>query len=223
MLGISVNVMDKSRVPSDSDSDESLEWQLLQRQSRSYYELEQLVRAIEALAMWASHERPYVTAPKRTSSFAPSALKQAKAHLDECIAPLLGAEGILRHGMDTQEQHHFDTIRTAYMPEIVIAYTTALYTAGPTISREAYIEAMDLSVAIAGAAGNGLAETIARAGRMRELVRIFAQTSKMMLIMKAAGKPRKAGRQGRDLGVWEIEPQGALVADGDAQAEEDGP
>jgi nuclear pore complex protein Nup107 len=216
VLPINVNVMDKSRAPQDSDSEEALAWQLLQRQSRSYYELEQLVRAIEALAMWVSHERPHTTAPKRSSS-APSALKKAKAHMDESIAPLLNP-GILLHAHDEQEQHYFDQIRTAYLPELIIAYNTALYTAGPTITRDAYLESMDLSVALAASEANGLADTIASAGRMRELVKTFAEASKMMLVMKASGRPRKPGKGGRDLGLWEIGPQGAGAEVGIADA-----
>ena len=57
---------------------------------------------------------------------------------------------------------------------------------------------------------------IVAAGRMRELVDSFAQTSKSMLVLKAEGKkwaPRK-GREGKDLAIWEIGAQSSGVGNG---------
>jgi nuclear pore complex protein Nup107 len=100
-------------------------------------------------------------------------------------------------------------IREMYIPELVIAYNTVLCTAGSVISRLHFIESMDLSVTIAAKESEGIAALIVKAGRMRELVRSFAVTSKAMLIQKDAGKEwkPKRDRRGRDLGMWEIGPQ----------------
>ncbi|EMD00818.1 hypothetical protein BAUCODRAFT_61324 [Baudoinia panamericana UAMH 10762] len=204
-----VNIMDKSQAPDDPDSDEALEWEVLRRQARTYYELEQMVHAIVSLAHWAEVERPFTSAPRQGSSV-PQSLRQAKAALDEAMQPLLA--GILQHPETEKEQKELEEVRVAYLPEIILAYNSALYTAGPTISRDAYIESMDLSVAVADER-NGLAEAFTKAGRMRELVTSFAQASKLMLVMKANGRPRKANKIGKDLGIWEIGPQGAAAAE----------
>lgn len=209
-LGHSVNIMDKSQAPpeSDEDAEETLQWELLKQQARTYYELEQLVHAIESLAVWVSHERPFTSTPRQTASV-PAELKQAKIELDEAMAPLLS--GLLLQSDDETQRSYLDRIRVMYLPEVIIAYNTALYTAGPTISRDSYIESMDLSVAIADES-NGLTECFTKAGRMRELVDGFGQASKMMLVMKANGRPRKPNKSGKDLGLWEIGPQGALAS-----------
>ncbi|KAK4547263.1 hypothetical protein LTR36_000918 [Oleoguttula mirabilis] len=203
-IGRSINVMDKNLPWHPEDSEDAIHLELLRRQSRTYYELEQLVHAVVALSEWVGHERSYTTQPKAAGP-APAALRHAKAEMDEAVAPLLA--GILSHPVDDREDADLKHIRKTYIPEIIIAYNTALYTAGPTLSRDSYIEAMDLSVAIADEK-NGLAECFVVAGRMRELVSSFAQTSKLMLVMKANGRPRKANKEGKELGLWEIGPQG---------------
>ncbi|KAK5675074.1 Nucleoporin nup84 [Elasticomyces elasticus] len=204
-LGKNVNVLDKSIAPEDENSDEALEWNMMRQQARAYYELEQLVHAISALALWVEQERVFTSDPRNGDLSAPSMLRNAKEELDETMAPLL--TGVLLQADDEEDQHYLDKLRNAYLPEVLIAYSIALYTAGITISRECYIESMDLSIAIASE-GNGVADAFVAAGRMRELVKIFAQTSKMMLIMN--NRPLKKGlRTGKSLGIWEIAPQGS--------------
>lgn len=205
-MGRSINVMDKT-LPAPEDEHEAMQIELMRRQSRTYYELELLLRALEALGQWVVEERKYTTKLPRPAGGPPNALKHAKLELDEAMAPLL--QGILLHPLDENEADDLKLIRTAYLPEVVLAYNSALYTAGPTITRDCLLESMDLSVTVANES-NGLAEAFQQAGRMRELVQSFAQTSKQMLIMKADGRPWKAkkDRVGKDLGMWEIGPQG---------------
>lgn len=207
ILGRGVNVMDSARMPDDPE--EAARWQVLQRQSRTYYELEQLVRAIEALAYWAAEERP-LTGPVKQTSSAPSGLREAKAHLDREMAPLL-EPGILMQPTNEEEKAKLDEIRYTYLPDIIIAYSTALYTAGPTLSRDAYIESMDLSVTIASNESNGLSEALVHENRMRELVQTFAEASKMMLIMKNEGRGRKVYKNGKDLELWAMSSQGSMA------------
>ncbi|KAK5130207.1 hypothetical protein LTR08_002292 [Meristemomyces frigidus] len=213
-LGRSVNVMDTNTLRPNETTEFTTKLEMLKRQSRAYFELEQLVSAVTSLSVWVKHERAYTTQSKPAGP-APSGLRNAKAEMDEAMAPLL--TGILRHPVDEREAVDMEHIRRTIMPEIIIAYNTALYTAGPTISRESYIHSMDLSVAIADKT-SGLAECFVAAGRMRELVSSFAQTSKLMLVMKANGRQRKANKEGKDLGIWEIgsHVQGA-VAETDAE------
>lgn len=211
VLNRPVNVMEPDPNPPRIDSEnedeqaEALKLDLMKKQSRTYYELEQLIHAIDSLNIWVIHERPY-TVNTHTTIPAPNAMKRAKVDMDEAMQPLLS--GILRNPIDEEEAADLLQIRNTYLPEVIIAYNTALYTAGPTISRESYIESMDLSVAVASES-SGLTECFVQAGRMRELVSSFAQTSKMMLIMKASGGPRKTAKKekaGKELGIWEIGP-----------------
>lgn len=209
-----INLMEKDPQWLNADTEggvqeaEDLKLEVMRRQSRTYYELEQLIHAVESLASWVEHERPFQSKPHASTTH-PSALKKVKVAMDDAMQPLLA--GILRNPIDEQEATDLQYVRDAYLPEIIIAYNTALYTAGPIISRDSYITSMDLSVAVASEA-TGLTECFVHAGRVRELVLSFAQTSKMMLIMKANGGPRKAKKEkaGKDIGIWEIAPQGQL-------------
>ena len=212
VLGKSVNVMDKDAIGPNLTPDLMTKLEMLKRQSRTYFELEQLVKAVASLAVWTTHERAYTTQSKPAGP-APPGLRKAKVELDEAMAPLL--TGILRVSTDEREAADLQHIRKTIIPEVIIAYNTALYSAGPTISRDSYIESMDLSVAIADET-NGLTECFVAAGRMRELVSSFAQTSKLMLVMKASGRLRKRNKEGKSLGIWEIGPQGQ-VAETDTQ------
>lgn len=213
-IGRAANLMDDSVEP-PIDTRQRLAWDLMKRQSRTYYELELLVRAIEALAHWRDEENMYISkAPK--PSTVPSSLKKAKTAVSETMEPLL--KGILLNPQDDTEAANLSFIRIMCLPEVIIAYNTVLHAAGNLITRDALLESMDLSVAVAaddgegeaGAAGkregNGLAECFQKAGRMRELVSSFALTSKVMLVLKAEGKPWKArkDREGKELGIWEI-------------------
>lgn len=216
VLGKVVNIMDKnSPIQPPPGTQEAMQLDVLRQQSRTYYELEQLVLAILALADWVSVERAYSTTP-RAASTPPAELKAAKADLDEAIAPLL-QPGFLREAADDSEAVDLKWIRICYIPEILLAYQCALYSAGPMLSRDAYIELMDLSTTIADES-TGLTELFVLSGRMRELVDGFAQAGKMMLVMKGVNgrKFRSKGREGKDLSLWEIGGGGnAGVTNGD--------
>lgn len=76
------------------------------------------------------------------------------------------------------------------------------------VTRDELLAAMDLSPIIANNERAGLARAFQDAGRLGELVAMFAEASKIMLKLNEAGKPRREkskGRgMGRDLGIWEI-------------------
>lgn len=201
-LGKAVNVMDEtSPLAPAPGTEESVRWDLMRRQSKTYYELEQLVNAIQSLFEWVSIERAYTSNP-HIAKTPPSDLKAAKADLDESMQPLL-QPGFLADAADDLEAGDLRWIRLCYLPEVIIAYSTALYTAGPTISRDAYIQLMDLSTVIADEA-TSLYTSFVESGRMTELVETFAQASKMMLVLKTVGGKRKVEREGKELGLWEI-------------------
>lgn len=208
VIGKSINMMDYD---GPAPNDEEPTWSLLKRQSRTYYELELLLTAIQALAIWREKESDYTQkTPKLTS--APPALRAAKDAVDAAMVPIL--DGLLQNPLNDEEASDLEKIRTAYIPEIVLAYNTVLHSAGSLISRDNLIESMDLSTTIARD-GSYIAECFVRAKRMRELVTSFAETSKAMLILKEAGRPwrSKKDKEGKDLGLWEIGPQSHQIGE----------
>ncbi len=204
-VGRAIHLMETNAEPHNEE--EQLHWELLQRQSATYYELTQLMDALEALAEWRDQEHKYVNKAPRPLTV-PSALKDAFAKVTATIEPIL--HGILRRPIDHHEEADLEFIRMHYIPEIVLAYNTVLHAAGNFITRDALLESMELSILIANpqrdGIENGLEECFVKAGRMRELVDSFALTSKVMLILKAEGKAWKMKRErhGKDLGIWEI-------------------
>jgi nuclear pore complex protein Nup107 len=220
-IGKSMNVFDFDEESAPRDEQELLTLELLKRQSRTYFELEQLVRAIEALSLWRAEENTYVSQNPKPNSV-PSSLKHLQRDVAATMEPIV--KGILLEPTDEEEAKDLMYIRVNYIPEVIIAYITVLHTSGNLITRECLLDAMDLANAIAkgrDANGdmveyNGLEECFVQAGRMRELVECFALTSKLMLILKAEGrvwKAKKTDRVGRDLGMFEIGGHTSVVGE----------
>lgn len=219
-IGVSLDVLDPDTILG-ADRQETMTLEHLKRQCQTYFEMEQMVRAIESLYTWRAEEHKFVSKTQKPSNV-PSSLKRAKEAVSEAMEPLLKA--ILLTPLDEREAADLAHIRLTYFPEIILAYNTVLHAAGNLITRDCLLESMDLSVTVATGKdtnspdedgnsvvdGNGLAECFVQAGRMRELVSSFALTSKVMMVLKAEGKawkPRK-DRVGRDLGLWEIGSDG---------------
>jgi nuclear pore complex protein Nup107 len=199
--------MDLTNAQPDS-AEEALHWDLLRKQSSSYYELTLLVDAIEALHEWRVQEHKYVTMVP-TPPTVPSALKHAYQDASVAMQPVL--QGIFLRPADEDEEQDLVFFRTEFVPEVVIAYNTVLHAAGNLITRDSLLLSMELSATIAKGkttddASNGLVECFMQAGRMRELVQSFALTSKLMLLLHSTGrewKPKKATK-GMDLAIWEL-------------------
>ena len=221
ILSQAVNVMDAEQVGIVSARyDREVQARILQKESQSYFDMTLLIRAIEALDHWRGVEHQYASKVPRPSSV-PSKVRRAFEEIKEAVEQLLG--GVLtesKDGKSTVPSHRFriadrtptedeasdfNTIRTLYIPEILLAYNTVLCTAGHMISREELLTSMDLSTVIANDS-TGLAKTFVEARRMKELVRSFAETSKIMLKLNETGKPRKEKKKGmgRSLAIWEI-------------------
>lgn len=202
ILHRSLNIMDTGEMQPETPED-ARTWNVLDKQSRTYYELQQIVLAVEALAMWRQEEHIQVTKVPRPGA-APARLKKAFANVVERMLPIV-SNSILRAPLNDEEATDLHTIRNTFIPELLIAYNITLCSAGHLVSREHLLDAMDLSVAIADER-NHLQEVVVAACRMRELVQGFAATSKAMLVLKAKGKQWKARKGGeeRHLGVWEI-------------------
>lgn len=209
-IGRSVNIADDDSARPVSAS-EATQWEVMFRQSRAYYHMEQLVHAFEALAHWRDEEILYCDKVPKPSSV-PTSLKHAYEAVETTMAPLL-QDTFLIYNDEADADSEDDTytsIRDLYLPEALIAYNTVLHSAGYLITRDSLLKSMDLSVAIAKEE-NQLTGPLMRAGRMREMVKSFALSAKAMLVLKGLGhKPwrTRRDREGKDPGIWEIGPQG---------------
>lgn len=112
---------------------------------------------------------------------------------------------ILTHHTADDVQEQLTKIRQAYLPEMVLGYVSALHAAGHLLSRENLLKCMDVATEIAQC--ETLVDCFTASGRMKDLVKSFALTSKAMLVLSQTGssKKRKGGRAGRSLGIWEIQ------------------
>lgn len=217
IIGRSVNIANDDSVR-PVGADEASQWDLMYRQSRAYYHMEQLVHAFEALAHWRDEEIRYREKVPLPSSV-PTSLKHAYEAVDATMVPLL-QESFLIYP-DEADDDTFTSLRDLYLPEALIAYNTVLHSAGYLITRDSLLKSMDLSVAIAKEE-NKLTAPLIRAGRMRELVKSFALSAKAMLVLKGLGhKPwrTKRDREGKDPGIWEIGPQGKTSEEGEQDGE----
>jgi len=200
--------------------DELPQWDLMHRQSRPYYHMEQLVHAFEALAYWRDEEVVYRDMIPKPSGV-PTALKHAYEAVEASMAPLLD-ESFLLYADEIAadpDDDTFTSLRDLYLPEALLAYNTVLHCAGYLITRDSLLKSMDLSVAVAKEE-NQLAGPLLRAGRMRELVKSFAFSARSMLVLKGKGhKPwrTKRDRAGKEPGIWEIGPQGKRSGEDDAE------
>lgn len=109
---------------------------------------------------------------------------------------------------DSAEEPEFQLIRKAYLPEIILAYNSVLHFAGLSLSRDNFLECMDLSTVIA-AEDSDLAELFMKTGRMPELVAALAGDSAALLFSTAPGKSRpgpskKLREKGWTRDLWNI-------------------
>ncbi len=109
--------------------------------------------------------------------------------------------------VDTLEQ--LARLRRLYLPEIILAYISALHFAGHAHTREHLITIMDLATSIAD--NEDLSDCFKDTGRMAELVDSLALASKVMLALNedsingASGRKRgKGAKNGKKLAMWEI-------------------
>ncbi|KAK4972560.1 Nucleoporin nup84 [Elasticomyces elasticus] len=176
---------------------------MLKIASRTYYELDLLVRALKALHDWRQIEAEH-TEVSPPLIIVPPKVRKAFEQVKAAMKPIL--RGILENPLNDNEAAEFREIRTKYIPELLLAYNTVLCSAGHVISRDALIESMDLSTVIAAEDPSRLLQPFQESKRITELLTSFAYVSKAMLKLGEKGKPRKEKRnaEGRTLAIWEI-------------------
>ena len=110
-----------------------------------------------------------------------------------------------------EEEPEFKLLREVYLPEIILAYDSTLHFAGLVLSRDNFLECMDLSTIIA-AEDSDLADLFLRKDRMKELVAAFAENSRALLFANIPGKSRTGSnsKKLRTLGwardIWSVKP-----------------
>ena len=113
-----------------------------------------------------------------------------------------------RRALTDGELAQLTKIRTAYLPEIVLAYHSVVQACAFFVSRDIMTKSMDLATVVASETNAELADAFVKTGRMEELVRAFATSSKAMIAMSQTGdKPRankKRGWKGESIKIWDV-------------------
>lgn len=94
-------------------------------------------------------------------------------------------------------------IRSTYLPEIILAYHTALYYAGHILGREILAQCMTLATVVSSSAT--ITESFMASGRMRELVDALTLSSFAMMGTGASKLKRKLPNGGTN-DIWKIRP-----------------
>lgn len=102
------------------------------------------------------------------------------------------------------EATELEFIRSTYLPEVILAYHSALYFAGHALGREILVQCMTLATVVAGSPV--LTDSFMASGRMAELVDAFALSSIALMDTKEP-KMKKKLPQGARFDIWKIKPQ----------------
>lgn len=109
-----------------------------------------------------------------------------------------------------EELDGLEKLRQAYLPEMILAYLSALHAGGEWLTREVLLDALELSNRIAGSAE--LTQCFTATGRMRELLEAFALCGKkLLLVNERKRRGKKAGHEkrlqrGRTFAIFESRP-----------------
>lgn len=101
-------------------------------------------------------------------------------------------------------QRLLPAILPAYIPELVLAYGSILHSAGHFLSRGYFVASMELAAMVASEEGAPMAQLLGEQGRMRELVGVFARTSRAMVASKKREEKKNREWKGETIGVWEV-------------------
>ncbi|KAF4416176.1 nuclear pore [Fusarium acutatum] len=179
--------------------------------ARNFHELENLVRALDSLETVASLAELTNEYAKIENAGAGTAMiltrdRDQKKNREfwnaigdevkntkENMQPLL--KNWLLVGIEEGDQELRD-LRQAYLPETVLAYVGTLHFAGTGLSRDNLLECMELASIIAER-DSDLSVAFLEAGRMKELVEVFAASSKALAI--STGEKRTASTGSKKL------------------------
>ncbi|KAL3420700.1 Nucleoporin NUP84 [Phlyctema vagabunda] len=160
-------------------------------EAKSYRELETLIELLDNIDTSATLAHIYLedqdSAERQQSGWRRELSKSVQLSRDGIAAVL---KGWLLSSQSEEEE--FGLIREAFLPEALLAYISILRFAGFKLTRQFFMECMDLSTHVA-AEDSDLLELFVKTGRVPELVEEFASASKKLLITTTSGK--KSGAQ----------------------------
>ncbi|KAK1968840.1 hypothetical protein LY78DRAFT_678994 [Colletotrichum sublineola] len=173
----------------------------LASEARAFRELECLVKALDTMETIASLAELSKEDPSVKRDFwakVGNEVKSAKEH----VRPLL------KNWLRSQEDEELESLRDTYLPETLLAFISTLHFAGTTLTRDNFLECMELAATIAEK-GSDVAECFMKANRMKELVESFAACSKALAIAssekKAVGSSSKKLREmGWTRDIWSV-------------------
>ncbi|KAL9050986.1 MAG: hypothetical protein Q9162_006306 [Coniocarpon cinnabarinum] len=229
---MSTSAMIENKWPSDreeppdvleEDLDPSSELFVLQQQSLMYKQCVQLINAISALWDWrVAEERGLRQGASNVDAernmYNRKELHTAIDNLGKSMDPVL-TENFLNfprneptlyfpgESSEARFARHTATlqsIRETHLPEIILAFNSSLTCAGWYVSRDSFIDSLELGRTISE--NDELVRCFQKAERMRELVDALALTSKRMLLAnenKGQGSKRR-GKTRRTLGIWDV-------------------
>jgi len=174
-------------------------------EAKSFKELELLIAALEYIELASDS----IAAMENIND---KGKKESRINLHKALQPTkITANLLLKDWLTTsqKEEPEFKLLREAYLPEIILAYDKILHFSGIALSRDNFLECMELSTIIA-AEDSDLADIFVKKGRMKELVAAFADNSRALLQANTPGKSRtgRTSKKLRSLGwtreLWDI-------------------
>ncbi|KAH7026356.1 nuclear pore protein 84/107 [Microdochium trichocladiopsis] len=174
--------------------------------ARNFFEMECLVRTLDAMETVASSEglaRESTEEMKLNREFwaqVGESVKQVKSF----IQPVLNQW--LMESIEVDED--YSGLREAYIPEVVIGYVSVLHFAGTSLSRDNLLECMELAATIARKDAD-VQDVLMKCGRMKEIVEGFANCSKALAISGGDKKGSGGGsKRMREMGwtreLWTV-------------------
>ena len=181
---------------------------MLLEAAQTLRDLESVVVLLDALESWSAVMARSEAVRSSEGAAWKGALAAAHEAVLDAAEPVLG--GWLTHAAPASaDAVDFAALRAAYLPELVLAYNTVLVVGGQMLSRQNLVRSMDLAALVADEK-SGLAACFVRAGRMAELVRALAVSSRFMLKADEAGNRKGRGlrrqRSGEALAIWSVPP-----------------
>ncbi|OIW34731.1 hypothetical protein CONLIGDRAFT_607586 [Coniochaeta ligniaria NRRL 30616] len=173
---------------------------------KNLWELECMVRALDAIETLASMAHLMRSENAGGKDFALGVSRETR-YLKGFMKPVM--KEWLTTGMVTDD---FEDLREAYIPEVVLAYISALHFAGTTATRDNLMECMELAAQIADKEGDAVAALFIKAERMKELLEAFASASKALAIWTGEKKAsaQSNSKKTRELGwsreLWSVRP-----------------
>ncbi|PHH76355.1 hypothetical protein CDD82_4037 [Ophiocordyceps australis] len=172
---------------------------------RNLHDLEALAGMLDGLETVSSAMQLQVIEPPENQKDIMRIAANEGPNLKINMKPLLQSWGVA--SIEAGDRELAD-IRQAYLPEVILAFVSALHYMGNNISRDHLLEAMDLAAVVAERESD-VAQVFIKRKRMTELVESLAACSKALAVVtaekRAAGSSSKKLREmGWSRDIWVV-------------------